>query len=245
MRSETVSELVLADDSPAQIRKAVFPGAVRASKTRAAPRSRERTAPRMRDDPQVTELVTRARDGDQQAWHALVERYSPLIWSLCCRCQLSGTDAEDVSQTVWLRLVDQLGNLRDPAALPGWIVTTARRECYRVQRFAVGPLLDEQTIPDEKAATADHELLIAERHAALREAVTRLPSAYQRLLALLIAEPPVPYAEISARLGMPVGSIGPTRRRCLDKLRRDPAIAALIDAEAASVDAIHDYLVAR
>src|SRR5260370_40419673 len=87
----------------------------------------------MRDDPQVTDLVTRARKGDQQAWDAIVERYAPLIWSICRRYRLSDADAEDVGQIVWLRLVDQLDNLRDPAALPGWLVTTTRRECFPVR----------------------------------------------------------------------------------------------------------------
>ncbi len=190
----------------------------------------------MRDDPEVTDLVTRARNGDQQAWGALVERYASLIWSICRRCRLSDADAEDVGQAVWLRLVDQLDNLRDPAALPGWLVTTTRRECLRVQRAACGPsaggqVLDEN-IADENAVTADHELLVAERNAALRAAFARLPPDYQRLLAMLIADPPVPYAEISARLGISVGSIGPTRGRCLDRLRRDRAIAALLNPEA-------------
>jgi RNA polymerase sigma factor (sigma-70 family) len=192
----------------------------------------------MRDDPRITELVTRARNGDPQAWDGLVERYVPLIWSICRRYRLSNEDAEDVGQTVWLRLLDQLDNLRDPAALPGWLATTTRRECFRVQRAtcrpsAGGQVLDEN-VPDQQAATADHDLLVAERNAALREAFARLPPGYQRLLALLIADPPVPYAEISNRLGISVGSIGPSRGRYLDKLRRDPAIAALINAEAVS-----------
>ena len=192
----------------------------------------------MRDDPHVTDLVTRARNGDQQAWDALVERYAPLIWSICRRYRLSDADAEDVSQTVWLHLVDHLDSLRDPAALPGWLATTTRRECFRAQRAASGTSAGEQVldenIADEQAATADDELLVTERNAALREAFARLPPANQRLLALLIADPPVPYAEISARLGIAVGSIGPNRGRCLDRLRRDPAIAALINTEAAS-----------
>jgi RNA polymerase sigma factor (sigma-70 family) len=192
----------------------------------------------MRDDPQVTDLVTRARNCDQQAWNALVERYAPLIWSICRRHQLSAADTEDVGQVVWLRLVDQLDNLRDPAALPGWLATTTRRECFRIQRTAGRPsavrqVLDEN-IPDKQAAAADHELLVTERNAALREAFSRLPPGSQRLLALLIADPQVRYAEISARLGISVGSIGPSRSRCLDKLRHDPAIAALINTEAAS-----------
>jgi len=90
--------------------------------------------------------------------------------------------------------------------------------------------MDLTNIPDDQASTADL-LLAAERHAALRQALAHLPSCCQRLLALLIEDPPIPYAEISATLGIPVRSIGPTRRRCLDKLCRQPVIAALIDAE--------------
>jgi RNA polymerase sigma factor (sigma-70 family) len=191
----------------------------------------------MRDKPQVIDLVTRARNGDQEAWDALVERYATLIWSICRRYQLWGADAEDVGQVVWLHLVDQLDNLRDPAALPGWLATTARRECLRVQRAAGrasadGQVLDAENIPDEQSRTAEQELLAAERHAVLREAFAHLPPSSQQLIAILIEDPPVPYAEISARLGIPVSSIGPTRRRCLDKLRRYPAIAALINDEA-------------
>jgi RNA polymerase sigma factor (sigma-70 family) len=189
----------------------------------------------MRDDPQVTDLVRRASNGDRQAWDAIVERYAPLIWSICHRYRLGGPDAEDVAQVVWLHLVGHLGNLRDPAALPGWLVTT-RRECCRALRATDRLPADGQAMqdmPDEQTATAEHELLAAERNAALREAFARLPLNCQRLLALLIADPPVPYTEISARLGIPVGSIGPNRRRTLDRLRRDPAVAVLINAEAA------------
>jgi RNA polymerase sigma factor (sigma-70 family) len=205
----------------------------------------------MSTDQPVTDLVTRARNGDKQAWDALVERYAPLIWSICRRHRLDGADADDVGQRVWLLLMDHLGNLRDPAALPGWLATTTRREWGRVLRAARGPraaghVPDPQTLPDEQAATADQELLAAERHAALRQALLELPPGCQQLIALLTADPPVPYAEISARLGIPVGSIGPTRRRCLDKLRRHPAIAALINAEAeAASGAIPDHALAR
>jgi len=186
----------------------------------------------VRNGPLVTDLVTRARTGDKRAWDALVERYAPLTWSICRRYQLGRADAEDVGQIVWLRLVDQLNKIRDPAALPGWLATTTRRECGRVMRVAHGPnaavcTLHAENLADEQADTAEQELLAAERHAALREAVTRLPPDDQQLIALLIADPPVPYAEISARLGIPVGSIGPNRSRCLDKLHRDRAIAAL------------------
>jgi len=193
----------------------------------------------MRDDPVVIDLVTRARNGDKQAWDALVERYAPLIWSICRRHRLADVDADDVGQGVWLQLVDQLDKIRDPAALPGWLATTTRRECVRVLRAACGPYaagygLDAETISDDQAQMAEQQVLVAERHVALREAFTHLPPCDQQLIALLIQDPPVPYAEISARLGIPVGSIGPTRGRCLDRLRRYPAIAALITAETES-----------
>ena len=196
----------------------------------------------MRDDPRVTDLVMRARNGDQQAWDALVERYAPLLWSICRRFGLTDADAEDVGQAVWMRLVDQLDSLRDPAALPGWLATTTRRECIQVQRVAgrhgaAGQMPDLENIPDQHAAAADEELLRAERHTALRDALTRLPPDHRRLLALLSADPPVPYAEISARLGISIGSIGPNRGRALDRLRRDPAIVALMQGEAVSREA--------
>ena len=193
----------------------------------------------MLDDSPTADLVLRARKGDSDAWDALVERFAPLIWSICGRYSLGRTDANDVGQCVWLRLVDHLETIHDPAALPGWLATTTQRECIRALRAARNqqPLwheLDIENIPDEQIGTAEHELLRAERHAALREAFYRLPPPYQRLITLLLEDPPVPYAEISARLGIPVGSIGPTRARCVEKLRRDPAIAALIDAEEAA-----------
>jgi RNA polymerase sigma factor (sigma-70 family) len=185
-------------------------------------------------DCSVSDLVARARNGDRQAWDALVERYAPLIWSICRRHRLGRADADDVGQSVWLRLLDQLDRVREPAALPGWLSTTTRRECLRVLSAAQGPhatiyALDVESLPDQRAGTADQELLAAERHAALRAAFTQLPPNGQQLLALLTADPPTPYADISAQLGIPVGSIGPTRSRYLDKIRRHPAIAALIN----------------
>jgi RNA polymerase sigma factor (sigma-70 family) len=190
----------------------------------------------VRDVASITDLVTRARNGDKQAWDALVERYAALIWSICRRYRLNDADAADVGQTVWLRLVTQLDRVRDPGALPGWLVTTTQRECGQVLRAtrasrgtqAAGYLLDAESIADAQAETAEHELLLAERGTALRAALTSLPLCCQRLITLLIEDPPVPYATISDKLGIPVGSIGPNRARCLEKLRRHPAIAALI-----------------
>jgi RNA polymerase sigma factor (sigma-70 family) len=189
----------------------------------------------VRADPSVDDLVTHARKGDKQAWDALVERYAPLIWSICRRHRLTSADADDVGQMVWLQFVTHLNQIRDPAAIAGWLATTTYRECCDIHRAArrgqpLGRVVDTDHIPDQRAGEAEHELLAAERHAALHEAFTRLPSPCQQLIAALIEDPPVPYAQISVRLDIPVGSIGPTRNRCLDKLRRDPAIAALINA---------------
>jgi RNA polymerase sigma factor (sigma-70 family) len=187
----------------------------------------------MRDDSSVAALVARARDGDKQAWDAIVERYAPLIWAICRKYRLDRPDADDVGQSVWLRLVDQLALIRDPAALPGWIATTTRRECGRVvgaarKRELLGYAQDIADMPDPLPEAAEAEVLVAERNAALREGFRQLPRRCQELIGMLIADPPVPYAEISGKLGIPVGSIGPTRARCLQRLRQYPAVAALI-----------------
>jgi RNA polymerase sigma factor (sigma-70 family) len=186
-------------------------------------------------DLSVCDLVARAKSGDKKAWDALVERYAPLIWSICRKHRLGRADADDVGQSVWLRLVSHLDGIREPAALPGWLVTTTRRECVRVLCGTQGPRTtayapDIESLPDEQAGLADQELLAAERHSALRQAFAQLPPNGQKLMSLLIADPPLPYADISAQLGIPVGSIGPNRSRYLDKMRRHPAIAALMNA---------------
>src|SRR5690242_16808845 len=93
-------------------------------------------AVRMRDGPPVTDLVTRAVGGDRQAWEALVERYIPLVWSICRGHRMDHVDARTVSQTVWRELASQLGTLGDPAALAGWLATTTHRECEAIRRAA-------------------------------------------------------------------------------------------------------------
>ena len=121
----------------------------------------------------------------------------------------------------------------------GWLATTTRRECARLLRAAHRPQAaalapDADNIGDDQAQNAEQELLAAERHAALREAFTSLPPRYQQLITLLVHDPPMPCSQISATLGVPVGSIGPLRSRCLHQLRSHPAIAALINAETAA-----------
>jgi RNA polymerase sigma factor (sigma-70 family) len=188
----------------------------------------------VRDDPAVVGLVVRARDGDKTAWDEMVERYAPLLWSICQRYRLSRSDTDDVGQSVWLRLVERLPTLREPAALPGWIATTTSRECLRVLRGAQRQGRLETPMDLDAASAVNHEiiedeLLAHERQTALRTAFVQLSGRCQQLLSLLVEDPPLAYTEISSQLHMPVGSIGPNRARCLDKLRHCPALAALID----------------
>ena len=193
-------------------------------------------ASRGRDDPVVTGLVTRARNGERQAWDALV--------NVCPVDLVHLPQVPAGGRRRRRRRPDRLAQARGPAgqdprpeaALPGWLATSTRRECGRIARAArrpcdAGYALAAGTIPDDHVQPAEQDLLAAERHAALREAFGQLPPGCQQLLALLIHDPALSYAEISARLGIPVGSIGPSRRRCLDKLRRHPAVTALINAD--------------
>ena len=189
----------------------------------------------MRNDPAVVLLVTRACDVDEAAWDELVERYAPLVWSICHRYRLAAADIDDVGQSVWLRLVEHLSTLREPAALPGWIATTSQRECLRLLRIGrrnepVDPLADDSDIFDD-GGSVDDDLLLQERRSAARAAFAQLSPRCRQLLLLLIEDPPKPYAEISESLHMPIGSIGPSRARCLDRLRHSSALTSLIEAE--------------
>lgn len=177
-------------------------------------------------------LVSAAAAGDPAAWNALVDRYAALVHAVCRRWRLDAADTADVSQTVWLRLVENLGRLREPQALPGWLMTTTNRECTRIYHAHRRERPDE--VVESLAQTADTDpaldgaLLREERDAALRAALGELPERCRRLFDLLMADPPAAYADISDRLGMPCGAIGPTRARCLDRLRRTAAVRALL-----------------
>lgn len=189
----------------------------------------------MRDDATVIALVTRARDGDASAWDELVQRYGPLVWGVCRRYRLTEADARDVGQNVWLRLVEQLTLLREPAALPGWLVTTTKRECLRMCRSTAEREQREDTadvdVADPESDDVDRWLLAAERATALQIGFAQLPHRCRQLLSLLLLrDPPLPYGEISVILDMPVGGIGPNRARCLARLRHCPAVAALIES---------------
>lgn len=177
-------------------------------------------------------LLENAARGAEWAWRDIVGRYSSLVLSVCAQYRLGNADAQDVSGAVWLRLVANLTHIREPEALPGWLRTTTRHECLRLLRHqnrqvpTDDPLLGELTEP-----AFDAGLVGAERRAAARHACARLPVRDRELLALLFCDPPKSYREISATLGIPVGSIGPSRARCLARVRRMPAIAALLAGE--------------
>jgi RNA polymerase sigma factor (sigma-70 family) len=184
----------------------------------------------MGDPPSAAVLVGRALSGDGQAWDMIVKRFAPLVWSVCQRFRVTGADAEDVGGIVWLRLVDGLASLREPAALPGWISTVTQRECLSLlRRQDRTQLLDDNEILDPSAAECDSILLAEERGIALRAAFATLPERDRELLTLLFTDPPIPYATISRTLGIPIGAIGPTRARCLSRLRRTSHLAALAD----------------
>ena len=184
----------------------------------------------------VSVLVRAAAAGDRPAWNQLVVRFTPLVLSVSGRYRVRDHDAADVCQTVWLRLLQHLGNLREPAALAGWIVTTTRHECVRVlaasrRLSSFDPQLEPpgaaRPVSADWAGDFADGLIQSERHEALLVGFGELPDRDRELLLLLIRDPPPSYATISATLDIPVGSIGPTRARALERLRRSPAIAAL------------------
>jgi RNA polymerase sigma factor (sigma-70 family) len=181
------------------------------------------------------DLVHAAGSGDRDAWNALVERYSSMVWAVARSHRLTAADAADVSQTTWLRLLDHLDDIRQPERVGAWLATTARRESLRVIRMSQRQV----TMPNENIAERDHgthrdldtDLLEAERDLALWEAFEGLPARCRVILPLLMGEKALSYKDFSEALDMPIGSIGPTRQRCLDHLRRLVAkVAVLHDA---------------
>ena len=174
-------------------------------------------------DESVTELLARARAGDRAAWDVLVTRYTNLVWSVTRAHRLGTADAADVVQTTWLRLIENMDRIHDPERLPGWLTTTAARECLRTIRRAKRVTLGAEDsvldLEDVDAAPLDAALLVEERDASLWRCFTQLPERCQRLLRVLMAEDRPGYAEVAAALDIPIGSIGPTRGRCLDRLR--------------------------
>jgi RNA polymerase sigma factor (sigma-70 family) len=179
-------------------------------------------------------LVQASSDGDQAAWNELVRRYCGLVVSVTRRYRLATADGQDVSQTVWLRLVEHLPQLRHPQALAGWLISTTRHECLRQLRLAgrtvaVDPT-DDWRLERGDGVDVDSALLLAERHRALRDGLAELRADQREFLLLLNSDPPHTYAEISRILGIAVGSIGPMRGRILDRLRATKAVSQYMAA---------------
>lgn len=166
------------------------------------------------------DLLVLATRGERSAWDALVDRFGQMVWSVARGYRLDEATAKDVTQTVWLKLIENIDSIKDPERLPGWLATTARREALRVARgrerdvptdfeFDVedpGPSLDEMLIDEEESRFAV-------------QAFKTLDDVCRELLRLMTIDPPLSYEELSELTGRPIGSLGPTRARCLEKLR--------------------------
>ena len=172
---------------------------------------------------EVGALVATAVAGDRRSWDELVARYTGLVWSIARAHRLSDADSADVVQTTWLKLVEHLDSVADPERVGGWLATTARRECLRTIDRAgrMRPTEDEHLDVTPVPFDGHARLVVAERDATLWDAFATLPEGCQLLLRILMTDPPPAYEDVSAAIGRPIGSIGPTRARCLERLRRE------------------------
>ena len=181
-------------------------------------------------DTELMELVQRARSGEQDAWDELVSRFAGMVAAIARQFRLSPDDAADVSQTTWLRLLESIDRVREPERIGAWLGTTARRECLRLLRLA-GREAPTDAVDRGEASTTfpapGQELISAQERETLWTVVQELPDRHRRLMLLLMASPRPSYADVADTLDMPIGSIGPTRMRVIDRLRRDPDIGAL------------------
>ncbi|MGH3342613.1 MAG: RNA polymerase sigma factor [Carbonactinosporaceae bacterium] len=177
-------------------------------------------------------LVRAASAGDEKAWDVLVDRYAGLVWSVVRGYRLRADDAADASQTTWLRLAEHLDRLREPGRVGGWLAATARHECLRMLRSSARVIPDadiEQHRGTQSSVSPEQVVLSRELGTLLCAALQRVSARCQLLLRTLAARPDLTYAELSMVLTIPVGSIGPTRARCIERLRHE--LAALSGAE--------------
>lgn len=171
----------------------------------------------------VPAMVAGATAGDSAAWNSLTQRFGTMVMAIARSYRLSDADVGEVHQVTWMRLVENIGRIEQPERIGGWLATTARRESLRVVRAKSRVTLDHDTLvqlPDVDCKPVDAGLLADESADLVRRAFARLPAHCQRLLSIMAGDNPPSYKEISKILGMPIGSIGPTRGRCLEHLRR-------------------------
>lgn len=174
---------------------------------------------------ETSALVARAAAGDPRAWDVLVDTYSVVIWGVARSFRLRDADGSDVVQTTWLRLFEHIHRLNDPARVGAWLATTARRECLRTVALSKRTTLagDNDRLLDgidARLPEVDADLLAQERAVEVRAAMEHLPSRWRLLLTALMVDPTPSYEDISAQLDIPVGSIGPTRARALQRLHQ-------------------------
>jgi RNA polymerase sigma factor (sigma-70 family) len=175
------------------------------------------------DDQVLADVVAAAAEGDPRAWEHLSKRFGNMILAIARSCRLGDADVGEVFQTTWLRLVENISRIERPERIGAWLATTSRRESLRLVRGKARIAFDSDAfeyLPDVNAPSVDASLLSEERSAAVREAFVKLPPHCQRLLGLLAGGDPPSYQDVSKILDMPIGSIGPTRGRCLEHLRR-------------------------
>jgi RNA polymerase sigma factor (sigma-70 family) len=177
-------------------------------------------------DADLAAVVSAARAGDDAAWRSLVGRFEWRLREVVRSYRLSPADVDDVLQTTWLRLFTHMAQIREPAAIGGWLATTARRECLRLLQ---GPVREQLTADPEPGEPREQDgpeaqLLAAERRAVLDRALATLPERHRRLMAMLASDAAPDYQQISEMLAMPTGSIGPIRARSLARLLRYPEL---------------------
>jgi len=168
-------------------------------------------------------LVSRAVAGEPEALDGLIERFSGLVLSVARSHGLNSTDAADVSQTVWLRLLEHLSRIENPDSVAGWLATTTQRESRRFRRNSRRDILvndDEALEPRWQSTDPDSAMLARERDRSMATACAQLPDRCRQMVAMLLGQDRPTYKELSTALDMPHGSIGPTRMRCLECLRR-------------------------
>jgi RNA polymerase sigma factor (sigma-70 family) len=185
-----------------------------------------RPSPQHGSDADLVALVHAARRGDDAAWRCLVARFERRLRDVVRSYRLSTADVDDVLQTTWLRLFNHIGEIREPAAVGGWLATTARRECLRLLQ---GPMREQLTDDPDLGEQREQdgpetELLAAERHAVLNRALATLPERHRRLMTMLASDAAPDYQHISQALAMPIGSIGPIRARSIARLLRHPEL---------------------
>jgi RNA polymerase sigma factor (sigma-70 family) len=182
------------------------------------------------DDAALAAMVAAARGGDDHAWAALVQRFTPLLRRVAQSYRLPPYDVDDVVQECWVAALGHLHSLREPAAVGAWLVTTVRRNALRAHQRVVRELVSDAPLPEAHPAPEclEDTVVAAERVDVVRDAVRRLPERQRAILESLMTEPGSGYAEISERLGIPVGSIGPTRERGLQRLRRDARLTQVV-----------------